>query len=104
MLLIWQLVYSAICVQFGEGRVKPPHDEDCLYLNVFVPRADDQSALAVMVWIHGGGLDAGYAEGKLPSWLFALGTFPGLPQGMFGLFREIKFGYDANLINYRRCN
>jgi len=31
-------------------------DEDCLYLNVFTPRADPGAQLPVMVWIHGGAL------------------------------------------------
>ncbi len=31
-------------------------DEDCLYLNVFTPRADPGARLPVMVWIHGGAL------------------------------------------------
>ena len=31
-------------------------DEDCLYLNVFTPRAEPGAKLPVMVWIHGGAL------------------------------------------------
>lgn len=31
-------------------------NEDCLYLNVFTPRADAAAKLPVMVWIHGGAL------------------------------------------------
>ena len=31
-------------------------DEDCLYLNVYTPRADPGVRLPVMVWIHGGAL------------------------------------------------
>jgi carboxylesterase type B len=30
-------------------------DEDCLFLNVFVPNINNPSPLPVMVWIHGGG-------------------------------------------------
>ena len=29
-------------------------NEDCLYLNVYVPETEEKK-LAVMVWIHGGG-------------------------------------------------
>ena len=35
-------------------------NEDCLYLDVFVPdTSEDSGPLAVMVWIHGGGYIAG---------------------------------------------
>jgi len=30
-------------------------DEDCLYLNVFAPRAAQYKRLPVMIWLHGGG-------------------------------------------------
>jgi len=39
-------------------------DEDCLYLNVFGPRAEPGAGLPVMVWIHGGALVFG--SGALP--------------------------------------
>lgn len=38
--------------------------EDCLYLNVFTPLSNDPPAranLSVMIFIHGGGFQAGYA-------------------------------------------
>ncbi|KAK6529504.1 hypothetical protein TWF281_008677 [Arthrobotrys megalospora] len=50
----------AICYQFGTGDAATdpgPYDENCLYLNIWVPeRADGQTDpdLPVKVWVHGG--------------------------------------------------
>jgi len=37
-----------------------PKNEDCLYLNVWTPElVGDNSSLAVMVWVYGGGYYSG---------------------------------------------
>ena len=45
------------CVVSGGGQ------EDCLYLNVYVPSAISSSPRAVMVWIYGGGFKSGSISG-----------------------------------------
>lgn len=41
--------------------------EDCLFLNVYIPRNYKKSSkpLAVMVWIHGGGFEFGSGNSDL---------------------------------------
>ena len=39
----------------------PDFSEDCLYLNIWTPSADDAANLAVMVWIHGGSYTGGWS-------------------------------------------
>ena len=41
--------------------------EDCLRLNVWTPIADDRTKRPVMVWLHGGGYEAGSSQ-ELPSY------------------------------------
>ena len=44
------------------GGLDERSNEDCLYLNVFVPEAERGEKLPVLVWIHGGGYTGGEIE------------------------------------------
>ena len=54
--------FGAQCMQpkvFDDIVFDRPASEDCLYLNLWTPAKDAAAKLPVMVWIHGGGYQAG---------------------------------------------
>ena len=54
--------FGAICPQVAEDPNNPMQSEDCLFLNVYVPKAIDRQGLSVMVWVFGGGFTTGYSH------------------------------------------
>ena len=57
--------FAAACMQKGvsmPGETPPVVSEDCLYLNVWVPKHKASAGLPVLVWIHGGGYKNGSAS------------------------------------------
>ena len=60
--------FGPICMQVGSYPEDSPPEamsEDCLYLNIWVPRHAAGDKLPVMVWIYGGGLENGSASTPL---------------------------------------
>ena len=53
--------FGSICYQYGPFKQPQPtmtESENCLYLNIWVPKSTN-SSLPVRVWLHGGGYAAG---------------------------------------------
>ncbi|XP_026827449.1 esterase FE4 [Ooceraea biroi] len=69
---VWMTDYDATfdrekCVQWDRYKSEIVGNEDCLYLNIFVPYIPDtsQEKLSVMVMVHGGGYNTGSSDSKL---------------------------------------
>ena len=115
--------FSEPCIQFqssitGDGLAKPGQiigNEDCLYLNIYVPPfginsiPKEENQLPVMVWIHGGGNTSGMTSEYNPEVLvksqnvivvtiaYRLGLFgwlshPEIRNSSEGMDRSANFG------------
>lgn len=47
---------------YSDSKYIPPMSEDCLYLNIWVPRKKREEGYPVAFWIHGGGFGGGYSS------------------------------------------
>ncbi len=85
--------FGGRCAQLMSLQAPASQDEDCLYLNVWVPEPAPTHALPVMLWFHGGGNSAGSASDDAP-----LGT-----GGLFydGKTLASQFGVVVVTTNYR---
>lgn len=54
--------FGASCPQKGNALSADSENEDCLFLNVYVPDGVGTAKLPVMVWVHGGGFAQGAAS------------------------------------------
>ncbi|MGZ3365366.1 MAG: carboxylesterase family protein, partial [Caulobacteraceae bacterium] len=60
--------FGAACMQGGGGGGAGkgiPYDEDCLFLDVWTPAKAPSDKLPVIVWIYGGGFNAGATSNEL---------------------------------------
>ncbi|XP_078676528.1 cocaine esterase-like [Branchiostoma floridae x Branchiostoma belcheri] len=67
--------YGDSCMQYPQPE-NIATSEDCLYLNVFVPRVtleEDETNMAVMVYLHGGRFNSDTATAYNGEWLAAVG-------------------------------
>ncbi len=47
---------------YSDPEYLPGMSEDCLYLNIWVPKEKSEELLPVAFWIHGGGFGGGFSS------------------------------------------
>jgi para-nitrobenzyl esterase len=82
--------FGASCPQKGSALSADSKNEDCLFLNVYVPDDIGAAKLPVMVWIHGGGFSQGagsdYDVSILAKKAHAVIVSTNYRLGVFGFF------------------
>lgn len=71
-------------------------DEDCLYLNVYVPEVESKKKLPVMVWFHGGGFTSGDSSDNMfsPGYLLDKDVILVTVNYRLGIFGFFTLGND----------
>ena len=84
--------FSSIAPQnyIDESPIKQEENEDCLYLNIWTPQADDKRR-PVMFWIHGGGFVIGAGS---------RGRFNGSKLAEYGDVVVVNFNYRLGVLGF----
>ena len=79
-----------------------PENEDCLFLNVFVPATSNtEGKMAVMVWIHGTGLASFSSSPKFRG--FSMGSSSEYPAHVLAGYNDVivvTFNYRLGILGF----
>jgi para-nitrobenzyl esterase len=96
--------FGASCPQKGSALSADSKNEDCLFLNVYVPDDIGAAKLPVMVWIHGGGFSQGagsdYDLSILAQKAHAVIVSTNYRLGVFGFFALPGVLEESRQVNY----
>nr|QCC89032.1 carboxylesterase 17 [Meteorus pulchricornis] len=92
---------GSICPQLN-GNMEVIGDEDCLYLNIFVPQISAKKGLPVLVFIHGGAFISGSNNSTLyaPDYLLDQGIILVTVNYRLGILGFLSSGNEASPGNY----
>jgi carboxylesterase type B len=91
--------YGASCPQVTDGNSVPgPFDEDCLYLNVWAPRASSPKSTGypVMLWIYGGA----FVEGSTTNVIYDGLSWTNAAIKKNNSFILVSFNYRVNVMGF----